>query len=287
MTINDAENNLLGLREKIDGSLFERILADMQDEGFYYNAQQTELDDNDDLYFYFLLLFLYARVSIYNTVSRSYGTSTIGFYGELRPQQAADEIIKKLETGTPFGTPLIPLGNPEVVRALKQKLKKDFREGYIDILREFDELRIEALKRGVSFKEWLGTVKSGDISEAIQLNGKYKGIWEYNTTRIYSAGEQLETHRLRQYITYAIYKTMRDSRVTPLCKSLEGVIKPISEWDRAGLRPPNHYYCRSALVIIPNVYAQRYNISPSPFDIFNVKLPQEEFRGGFIDKFYL
>lgn len=84
--------------------------------------------------------------------------------------------------------------------------------------------------------------------EAVKVTDKFQNAWLKAEYELAFAGGQMAS-KWQEFEktgenTLLIYRTIKDARVSNICKPLEGVIKPLNDAFWNTYYPPNHYSCR-------------------------------------------
>jgi SPP1 gp7 family putative phage head morphogenesis protein len=126
----------------------------------------------------------------------------------------------------------------------------------------FDSLR-GALERGEPFREWQKTI--GDrLHSAWSLRGKAEAtrlqvIYRNATLQAYNRGrhEQMSDPLIKELRPMWMFDAIVDSRTSPICRPLDGVIKPADDpwWDTH--TGPLHHQCRSGIRALTQEQADR------------------------------
>jgi SPP1 gp7 family putative phage head morphogenesis protein len=111
---------------------------------------------------------------------------------------------------------------------------------------------VESTAAGEGVRDGVQAMREAFESEGFTpaKDHQLEAIFRTQTQTAYSAGrwQSLQDPALGDLIWGFEYTAILDARVTELCRSMNGVIRPKDDpiWDR--LTPPNHWNCRSTLL---------------------------------------
>ncbi len=161
----------------------------------------------------------------------------------------ADHLLNGVEEG--FGVKMNEIDFDSPDYHVLYKLRKDVF--HFSAAKNHSELR--ALTGAVVSND--GSVRSFDQfkKQAAKITGQFRGPWLQAEYNLAVAGGQMSS-KWAEFEqtgdkTMLRYSTVKDARVSNICKPLEGVTKPIGDkfWDT--YYPPNHFNCRCDVDRVP------------------------------------
>ncbi|WP_313411049.1 minor capsid protein [Sphingobacterium multivorum] len=189
------------------------------------------------------------------------GTSDFGQYLEKLTREIWEK--KAIEKGY----------DPELVKAYGSQLSKAVDKGYPKIEADFsmeDQKKIHSLKNNVwQFSTAKTYTQLKQMSDALVApDGKLRTFDEFRIQAALISGEQLrhlkteyqtavagaqmaskwvEIQRMKSTYPLLQFIAVEDEHTTALCRSLDGVIRPVDDSLWQQFYPPNHYNCRSTV----------------------------------------
>ena len=120
----------------------------------------------------------------------------------------------------------------------------------LDLLADVWGSLIDALERGVPYKEWAARA-APTLTEAWGQSRAWRmeTIFRTNVQHAYSAGRwaQLNDSTTLRQRPYWMYDAVLDTRTTEICRERNGAIRPASDPWWGTNWPPLHYNCRSGV----------------------------------------
>lgn len=183
----------------------------------------------------------------------------------FRPVEAIKFMLDKL------GLPLSLL-NAAQVKIATYSSKLALLTGH-DGFRRVKELFARAIEKGQTKKQFLDDVGTDGILSRTGFNKRdpwyTEVVFRTNLSTAYNAGNWEAYQKHKKKIAFYEYVAIEDARTTPLCESLAGTVREITDDIWSNYWPPNHYQCRSEVVAIDKIAAEVY-------DIKKTKLPPKK-----------
>jgi len=142
----------------------------------------------------------------------------------------------------------------------------------LDAIERVKEKLTKALEKGKTLKEFIEELGQEEVLQKAGFSKTNPWYWETvfrtNLHSAYNAGKMEQVKRLGKKVKYLKFVAIDDNRTTEICRSLNGTVRPASEWN--GRIPPLHFNCRSTLVPI----FEGEKVKPT-------KMPSVKPQGGF------
>lgn len=118
---------------------------------------------------------------------------------------------------------------------------------------------VEALDEGLSFVDW----KKQAAEKVVWLTPAHQEVIFRNAMQqAYSAGRWLQFEQTKTQRPYLLFDGVNDSRQTPICRHLDGMIRPVDDPIWASRSPQLHHNCRSVLISLTAIQAERRSALP-------------------------
>jgi len=117
-----------------------------------------------------------------------------------------------------------------------------------------DDLQ-KALENGETFDQWQQRVLSVEDVPGLPP-GRTETIFRNFMQTAYNGGRWAQFERNKATSPYLMYSAINDARTTDICRSRNGIIRPVDDPFWATSSPPGHHRCRSTLISLTNSQAQ-------------------------------
>lgn len=177
----------------------------------------------------------------------------------------------RFEEAEAFLRQKVPLAQQEYRALTLQEAQQAFTlagVAQLDLIHETLQSLQTALEAGTPYEEWarligprLSAAWGGAKPWRLEL------IFRQNILGAYAAGryEQQTDPQVRVARPYWMYDAVLDSGTTPICRGLNGLIRPADDpvWER--IYPPNHFGCRAGVRSLTGREAEaRGGVTPLP-----------------------
>jgi len=195
---------------------------------------------------------------------------------QYRPDQAINELIKELElkSGNIYKTRLD-------IKKLLIKSKQIAILSYSDYVNRVNTKLSVAIQTGQPYKDFIKLVKSDGVPnmslfDLVDNKGYWKTVFRTNMSTIFHGGYLDQVNELKEFIEYEEYNAIILNHEQ--CKSLNGVIRPVGEFEANGNSIPAGYNCTAFFTIVSKVVADANNIKAT--ENWNEKVKPADGFGG-------
>lgn len=134
-----------------------------------------------------------------------------------------------------------------------------------------DEL-LTALAEGESFETWKERMK-GDPDLGYLTDAHLETVFRNYTQTAYNAGRWANFEQNKLAVPFLMYSAINDGRTTDICRSRNGIIRPVDDPFWATNSPMMHHRCRSTLVALTRSQAEKRS---APMTGLNQPLPSDK-----------
>jgi SPP1 gp7 family putative phage head morphogenesis protein len=159
----------------------------------------------------------------------------------------------------------------------------------MEAIEETKKKLLAALSEGLTMTEF---IQSGRASEIIQKGGFSKSTpWYWETVFRTNAVAAWNGGRFQQYrevadsIDMLQYIAILDRRTSDVCRSYDGITRPVSDSIWQTITPPNHFNCRSTVTAIWKGTLEAKRTRPtSDEDVAVLPRPDDGFDSSIVDQ---
>jgi len=177
---------------------------------------------------------------------------------QYRPNEAINNLINqlKLKDGNIYKTRL----NKEQLLA---KARKIGILSYSDFVARVNTKLLVALDSGTPYKEFIRLLKADQVpgmslKDVVNMNGYWTTVARTNSSTIFHAGYLDQMEEVKEFIEYEQYNAVIKDHEQ--CKALDGIIRPVGEFEANGNTIPAGFNCTAYFSIVSKVRAEAQGI---------------------------
>jgi len=167
-------------------------------------------------------------------------------------------------------TPVTDAAYAKLTEAAKKQAFKVAGIAQLDLVTDVMDSLTKALEDGLDLDSWKSSIGEQVLSawsgSVANPGWRLETIFRTNIQSAYAAGRyeeatQPETLKRRPYWRF---DAVMDSRTSPICKPLDGTVRPADDPWWAEHHPPLHHACRSHVITLTDAQARRMGITATP-----------------------